>query len=220
LVLRSLEKDRRLDPLLVGRSLRSVTDQADRLNRLIARLLDISRLQAGRLVLECQEIDLKESVDGAAASAQARASQHRITVRSPARLAASVDPVRFEQVIANLLDNAIKYSPDGGPIELELTRPSAASVQLAVRDHGLGIPPERRSQIFDRFYQAHGEGYRSGMGLGLYISRQIVELHGGELWAEFPPDGGSRFVVRLPVRMAGLAATSGQSSDSDGSGPR
>ena len=220
LVLRSLEKDRQLDPLLVGRSLRSVTDQADRLNRLIARLLDISRLQAGRLVLECQEIDLKESVDGAAASAQARASQHRITVRSPARLAASVDPVRFEQVIANLLDNAIKYSPDGGPIELELTRPSAASVQLAVRDHGLGIPPERRSQIFDRFYQAHGEGYRSGMGLGLYISRQIVELHGGELWAEFPPDGGSRFVVRLPVRMAGLAATSGQSSDSDGSGPR
>ena len=133
---------------------------------------------------------------------------------------ASVDPVRFEQVIANLLDNAIKYSPDGGPIELELTRPSAASVQLAVRDHGLGIAPERRSQIFDRFYQAHGEGYRSGMGLGLYISRQIVELHGGELWAEFPPDGGSRFVVRLPVRMAGPAATSSRSSDSDGSGPR
>jgi signal transduction histidine kinase len=101
-------------------------------------------------------------------------------------------------VLTNLLDNAIKYSPDGGPIEVALDQCASGSHELSVRDHGIGIPPEKRARIFDRFYQAHADGYRSGMGLGLYISRQIVQLHGGELLAEFPPDGGSRFIVRLP----------------------
>jgi signal transduction histidine kinase len=71
-------------------------------------------------------------------------------------------------------------------------------VHLVVRDHGIGIPPERRARLFDRFYQAHGEGHFGGLGLGLFISRQIVELHGGTLEADFPPDGGTRFCVNLP----------------------
>jgi len=78
-------------------------------------------------------------------------------------------------------------------------------VRLAVRDQGLGIPLAQRTHIFDRFYQAHASSHRSGLGLGLYISRQIVDLHGGRLEAEFPPEGGSLFVVSLPIGLDGVA---------------
>jgi signal transduction histidine kinase len=79
-----------------------------------------------------------------------------------------------------------------------LTERPSGEIELSVRDHGLGIRPEKRPQIFERYYQAHGDGFRSGMGLGLYITREIVELHGGSIEAEFPEDGGTRFIVRLP----------------------
>jgi signal transduction histidine kinase len=110
-----------------------------------------------------------------------------------------VDPLRLEQVLTNLVNNAIKYSPDGGTIAIAVTQ-HADTAQVTVRDHGLGIPPEHREHIFDRFYQAHSRSHRSGMGLGLYISRQIVDLHGGSIIADFPADGGTRFVVTLPTR--------------------
>jgi signal transduction histidine kinase len=101
-------------------------------------------------------------------------------------------------VLTNLLDNAIKYSPDGGPVEVVLAQTSASTVELSVRDHGLGVPVEKRDRIFERFFQAHGSGH-SGMGLGLYVCRHIVELHGGQIRAEFPEDGGTRVSVVLPI---------------------
>jgi signal transduction histidine kinase len=106
--------------------------------------------------------------------------------------------MRLEQVLTNLLDNAIKYSPEGTEVEVTLAPVESDMVELTVRDHGSGIPVENREQLFQRFYQAHANGHQGGMGLGLYISRQIVELHGGTIDAEFPTDGGTRFVVRLP----------------------
>jgi signal transduction histidine kinase len=84
-------------------------------------------------------------------------------------------------------------------IEVAVCRQGATLVELSVRDHGLGIPLDKRGRIFERFYQAHQDGYRSGLGLGLFISRQIVELHSGDIRAEFPDDGGTRFIVRLPL---------------------
>ena len=126
------------------------------------------------------------------------------SLSAPPGVWAGVDGLRIEQVLINLLDNAIKYSPAGGSIEVEVdVHPSASDVvEVAVRDHGLGIPPDKRGQIFERFYQAHADAHTSGMGLGLYISRHIVELHGGDIRLEFPPDGGTRVVVRLPTAPA------------------
>ena len=92
----------------------------------------------------------------------------------------------------------LELNDEGGPIEVVLARPTPGVIELSVRDHGLGIPPERRGQIFECFYQAHTTGYASGMGLGLYISRQIVEQHGGTITAAFPPDGGTTITVRIP----------------------
>jgi signal transduction histidine kinase len=122
-------------------------------------------------------------------------------LRAPAEVPIWADPLRIEQVVTNLLDNAIKYSPEGGPIEVDVDSVEPGTVRLAVRDHGIGVPPEHRGQIFERFYQAETvpTKHASGMGLGLYISRQIVELHDGRIAAEFPPDGGTRFVVTLPT---------------------
>jgi signal transduction histidine kinase len=124
-----------------------------------------------------------------------------------------VDSLRLEQVLTNLLDNAVKYSLVGGPVEVVLRRVGSDTVELAVRDRGLGIPAEKRGQLFERFSQVHANGHRDG--LGLYISRQIVEVHGGGIRAEFAPDGGTRFVVRLLVGLeeSEPAATRARSVD-------
>src|SRR5256885_14778425 len=127
-----------------------------------------------------------------------RTSTHSLVVDAPTPIAACIDALRIEQVLVNLVNNAIKYSPDGGTIDIAATQHGEVA-QVAVRDHGLGIPLDHREHIFDRFHQAHARSHRSGMGLGLYISRQIVDLHGGSIAVDFPPDGGTRFVVTLPT---------------------
>ena len=146
--------------------------------------------------------DISHLVQQMAQAAQSWTDQHELRVSAPASLPAVVDPLRFEQVVVNLLDNAVKYSPDGGAIDVNVEQPAPDTLVVMVRDYGLGIPPEKRAHIFERFYQAHLNAHKSGMGLGLYISRQIVELHGGTRRAEFPADGGTRLVVTLPVWTA------------------
>ena len=202
MVPRWLKQDGRLEPERVVPALEAITGQAGKLSSLIYQLLDVSRLEAGKLTLAPQLTDLGVLVRQAVSGVQASRSERAILVDAPAAVEVEVDPLRLEQVLANLLDNAIKYSPEGRPIEVAVARLDAASVQLSVRDHGPGIPPEKRGQIFERFYQANRDGYKNGMGLGLYISRQIVELHDGEIGAEFPLEGGTRFLVRLPIRLA------------------
>jgi signal transduction histidine kinase len=194
-----LARPGQFEPERVAEALRTITNQSDKLDRLLGHLLDISRLEAGKLALEQQPTDLPELVGQVVTSARARGAAHPITLAAPPTLMAEVDPLRLEQVLVNLLDNAIKYSPDASPIEVTVSRSTDDALEIAVRDHGLGIPPEKRARIFERFYQAHDSSFRSGLGLGLHISCEIVELHGGAITAEFPPDGGSRFVVRLPL---------------------
>jgi signal transduction histidine kinase len=201
LALRRIDKDEQFGRERIVSALRAITAQSDKLNRLLSQLLDVSRLELGKLALEREQTDLVALLNQVVSAARARDGEHAIALLTPPSLEAKVDPLRVEQVMINLLDNAIKYSPDGGPIDVVMSQPADGEVQIAVRDHGLGIPPENRARIFERFYQAHGDGHKSGMGLGLHVSRQIVELHGGDITAEFPSDGGSRFIVRLPLHQ-------------------
>lgn len=143
------------------------------------------------------------------------AGERRIEVSAPAAVVTRVDPLRLEQVLMNLLTNALKFGPPETPVEVEVRTPDPDEVQISVRDYGMGIPEARRARIFDRFYQAHGEGNLGGMGLGLYISRQIIELHGGRLELEVPEDGGSRLVVHLP----GPGAPGGRTAGDDRTTP-
>lgn len=197
-LMRTVEKQGTVDPRRLQQSLQAIETQSVKLTTLIARLLEISRFEAGRLTLERETVDVTEFVKNVVLTAQKNTTRHTLLLESSVRGRVSIDPLRIEQVLINLLDNAIKFSPDGGPINVQISLLDTEWLRLMVADRGMGIPPERRAHLFDRFYQAHGEGYRGGMGLGLYISRQIVELHGGRIEAEFPDEGGTRFVVSLP----------------------
>lgn len=209
LLLRQIDKRRTVEADQLETALRVIDKQSRKLTQLMAELLDVARLEAARFTLEKQPIDLTLLVNDVVTTLQFGVQQsHTIYVSAPPSLPILADPIRLEQVLINLLDNAIKYSPDGGTIDMMLTTmPSEsgeAEASLSVTDHGLGIPEARRLELFSRFYQAHGTGYLSGMGLGLYVSRQIIELHGGQITAEFPAEGGTRFVIRLPIEQREL----------------
>jgi signal transduction histidine kinase len=191
------------------RAIATLQTQIARQARLVSNLLDAVRLGEKRLDLELEQVDVATLVRSSVELFEAISEQHQFSVLGPDELTAEIDSLRIEQVITNLLDNAVKYSPKGGAIEVTLV-PTQTTFVLSVRDHGVGLSADQLTKVFDRFYQAHPN--RSGLGLGLYITRQIVERHGGTLYAEPPPDGGTRFVVSLPLR-----ASPGPSSESTAS---
>lgn len=199
LLMRQLDRDETPDPVRMRQALSAIDQQSAKLARLVNQLLDVSRIEAGKLLLERKVADVVGIVEDVVSTARVNTFRHEFVVRSPSAALALVDPLRLEQVVRNLVDNAIKYSPDGGPIEIEVQKDREAGVRIAVTDRGLGIPEKSRARIFDRFQQAHQERAIGGMGLGLYITRQIVELHGGTITAEFPKQGGTRMVVIVPV---------------------
>jgi signal transduction histidine kinase len=178
---------------------RIIDQQAERLARLIAQLLDLSRLDQRKLTADRAPTDLAGLATKVVAAFRARTTRHTLALHAEPGLVAEVDALRIEQVLNNLLDNAIKYSPGGGQIDIEVVRADGGHARLAVRDRGIGIPPDRRAAIFERFYQAHADDHRSGLGLGLYICHHIVTQHDGTIAAEFPADGGTSFVVLLPT---------------------
>jgi len=176
------------------RSVEAIDRQMSRLGHLVAQLLDVVRIEAGVVQPERTETDLVELVHGEIDQWRAL-TEREIVLSAPTTLIARIDPIRIGQVLTNLIENALKYGGEGS-IEVGISR-SPKSANVTVRDHGPGVDPKDRAKLFERFYQAHPG--RSGMGLGLYITRQIVELHGGRIYAEFPDDGGTRFVVSLPL---------------------
>jgi PAS domain S-box-containing protein len=191
-----------LDDRLIDRYMSVIQRTSAHLANLTEDLLDVGRLQEGRLPLRFKDMDLADLVRGVAAREQSRSDGPRIVLslaRDPCPIVADAD--RLEQVITNLLDNARKYSPQGRTIEVELSA-ADGGVLLAVCDHGIGLPTGSAGRIFEPFGRAQNATERNipGLGLGLYISRQIVERHGGRLWAESRGEGhGSTFRLWLPA---------------------
>jgi signal transduction histidine kinase len=202
LLAREFEKGEVANVERARRAAVTIQVQSDKLARLVSQLLDVSRIQSGKLAVERKLSDLSALVRDVVEAVRGQLKEHTLVARLPAELWVSIDPLRIEQVVTNLIDNAIKYSPEGGQIDVVLgCDEDERKIRFSVRDRGVGVPVEHRAHIFDRFYQAHAGGAltsMAGMGLGLYISRQIVELHGGTIRAEFPDDGGTRIVVTLP----------------------
>jgi two-component system sensor histidine kinase GlrK len=212
------EKQKRL----LGLNLQS----ARRLSEMIFNLLDISRMEAGALRYEMKVHDLPELVRTAVAEIEAKAGEQRQSIRLnvPPSLPLECDHDRILQVLVNLLDNAIKFSPSGATIEVSagpiseivdgMPSFARASYQdytmIAVADRGPGVPDHLKGKIFEKFHQTGKTGKMAGegVGLGLAIARTIVEAHRGAIWAQDNPGGGSRFIVLLPLRSKDHRAVS------------
>jgi signal transduction histidine kinase len=181
-----------------------LNSQTSRLGRLVDELLDVSRIESGKLEFRLAPVDLVALVTEVADRLQLTTTQHTIEVDSSA---ASSEPVKadrdhLEQVLDNLVSNAIKFSPGGGSIRVRV-RDEPSDVVLSVQDRGVGIAPSQLDAVFGLFYQAEDPVSRrtGGMGLGLYISKEIIGRHGGRIWAESEPGQGSTFKFSLPRTM-------------------
>jgi signal transduction histidine kinase len=175
--------------------------QVDRLETLVADLLDASRLQQGHLELRPEPYDLREisaEILERFQDVPERTERHRLVLDAPEPVIGLIDPARLDQVLTNLLSNALKYSPAGGEVHLAIHRCSD-QVLIAVSDQGIGITPEEQTRLFQPFSRGDAVRGINGTGLGLYISRQIVERHGGTIAVESQPGIGSTFTVQLPL---------------------
>lgn len=208
-----LAEDARIGDAVRRELLESVREEAERLNRLVQNLLEMTRLESGALKLR-QEWHSMEEVVGAALRRCARAlTGRRLDVRVPPDLPlVEMDDVLIEQVLINLLDNASKYAPAGAPVSVSVTGdPERVTVEVA--DRGPGLPPGSEERIFEKFYRS-GTAPGRGAGLGLAIAKGIVEAHRGRIWAHSLPEGGAAFFFWLPVTGAppSVVTTAGEAA--------
>ncbi len=188
-------KEQQLEFLMVANR------QADHLTFLIKDLLDMSRIDAGKLTLDKRSYPVKEILDSASGVLSIIAAKHKLKIANLSDLPPiQADKARMAQVITNLVKNASKFSPEGSPIEIAANL-NEGIVIISVEDHGIGMPPEVVARLFDRFYQSYRvvEGKTHGTGLGLSICKSIVEAHGGQIWAESQVGKGSKFSFSIPV---------------------
>jgi len=183
-----------------------VQRQTGKLARLVDELLDVSRIESGRLELRVADVDLPELVAEVMRRHQLMATKHELRLQyDPDRkLGVRGDRDHLEQVLNNLIGNAMKYSPTGGVIDVTVARAGENEVELAVGDHGIGIRPGELARVFGLFYRSPDRDARDvgGMGLGLYITKEIVDRHNGRIWAESELGRGTTFHVALPASVA------------------
>jgi PAS domain S-box-containing protein len=189
-----------LAPERVRNFIEQTDRQTDKLIRLVEEILDVSRISAGKLTIHKEELDLVNLVQEVISAFDASLKQAGGSLRfeGPHSSRIRADRFRMEQVVSNLLSNAIKYG-NGKPIQIRLEQ-QPAETRLSVEDQGLGVAFEHQQRIFQRFERATSSRKISGLGLGLYISRQIVEAHEGRIEVASQPEQGARFTVVLPTR--------------------
>lgn len=188
-----------------------ISANVDRMDRLVADLLDVSRIEAGRLRLEMHQVDLHEVIETVIESVKAEVEARQLTleVEAPPILPPIWgDQGRVIQILTNLVSNAYKYTPDGGQIHIAINGHTGSTspdhLTVSVRDTGVGISPEDQKKLFTKFFRADDPRVRDvpGTGLGLSITKSLVEIHGGEIWFRSAPDRGTTFTFTLPIAPA------------------
>lgn len=184
------------------RMMSRIVSQAIHMNRLLDDLLDVARLESGRLDVVMAQMDLVELARLCTEHAQSRTETHTLQFEATTdSLEGNWDAHRLRQVLDNLLSNAIKYSPDGGDISVRVEA-EQSEARVTVRDEGIGIPPTALSRIFDRFYRNESAAHLDGFGIGLYVAKSIIDLHGGTIGAASEPGRGTTFSFTLPFTVA------------------
>ncbi len=207
-------RDRRAIELIIG--------QTRRLSRMVATLLDISRSESEQLQIEPEPLDLVALTSRIVNELQIVSDHHTLQFHTTvAHLMITGDPMRLEQVLQNLIQNAVKYSPNGGPVEITI-EVTGEIARIAITDHGIGIPAQALPLLFRRFYRAaNSEQWRiTGMGIGLFVVRQIVDLHGGEVHVQSTEGEGSTFTVTLPGEGLGTQPSKKDPTGVQGHSPR
>jgi signal transduction histidine kinase len=203
-------EDASWSPETIQRVSRNIEDECDRLHRLITDLLDLSRIQAGRVAMRVGSVDLPQIAAEIIDQLSPRAPQHSLRSSFPPNFPViRGDADQLRRALFNLMQNAIKYSPNGGEVLVVGESMPPSTVVVRVIDRGIGIEPGEQERIFERFHRSDNRLSRTtaGVGLGLYITRSIVEGHGGRIWAESRgPGHGSTFSILLPIGLADAAS--------------
>jgi two-component system, OmpR family, sensor histidine kinase KdpD len=196
-----LEDNALLDTSTRHELCQTIAEEAHRLNRLVHNLLDMTRLEAGAIQVHKEWQPLEEVIGAALTRLEAQLHDRPLTTHLPQDLPlVPLDSVLIEQVLINLLDNALKYTPPGSPLALTAWA-TEDMVTVEVADRGPGLPPGEEERVFDKFYRVQRPDQPSGTGLGLTICRGLVEAHGGRIWTENRPGGGT--VVRFTLPLTG-----------------
>ena len=186
---------------------RDIRDSGRHLLELINEILDLSKVEAGRMELEVGALSLPDLLEHGLAMVRERAARHRIAIAlevAPEVGVVWADELKLKQVVLNLLTNAVKFTPDGGSVDVA-AEIAGDEAQVTVRDTGVGIAEAEQERIFEAFQRGGREARAEGTGLGLTLSKRIVELHGGRIWLESAPGAGSTFRFAIPVRPPGAA---------------
>ena len=190
------------DPKVATRFLQTIEKHADRLTYLIEDLLTISRLESGRIVMNMQRVELRPVVDDVLNDLKSRAGDKDVVLENqvPEEIVVRADADRIQQVLFNLVDNAIKYGRPAGRVWIQARLAAEQLIEVSVCDNGPGIPPEAIDRVFERFYRVDKARSREqgGTGLGLSIVKHIVQYHGGTVWAESELERGTTFSFTLP----------------------
>jgi len=177
--------------------------ESETLSHLLGNLLELSRVQAERLVLHAEAIDVKKVIQDAIEGVERQSSAHQFVVSTPQKLPpVYADPLRLERILYNLLENAVKYSPQGGEIKVTV-KPDKEHLVIGVSDRGVGISPADQAKLFAPFQRLEESrpGGARGVGLGLLVCQRLVEAHGGRIWVESEPGRGSSFFFTLPLNQ-------------------
>lgn len=193
-------EDARLEPAARRALGRDILDASRRMHELMNKILEMARLQSGKIGLKVEWYPLEELIGSVLARLKERLQGHPVSVELPKEAPwIGADGSLIEQVLANLIENAVKYTPAGTRITIRAWHETDA-LAVEVMDRGPGLPAGTEERVFEKFYQARPEGAGGGVGLGLAICRAIVEAHGGAIRASSRPGGGASFVFRLPVK--------------------
>lgn len=181
-----------------------IDSQVDKLNKFINQLLDVTRIKAGKLTIYKEVFNFEELINEIIENFRETAKDYKFIKKGNAKINIIADMNRIEEVITNLISNAIKYSPNNNKVIINILH-DKKNVTLSVRDFGVGIPKEKQNKIFEPFFRVGMKGEMdSGLGLGLYISSEIIKLHGGSMWVESTIDNGSKFYFTIPIRKSNL----------------
>ncbi len=194
-----LERDSKLDPKHISALLATAHGESERLNHIVNNLLDMTRTETGVLRISKKPCEVRDFIGSCFEQFKNRTGTRNIKIDIPKDMPeVAVDFPYMLKAFVNVIDNALKYSPDGSPLEVTVSY-AGDKARIVVRDFGPGIPKEDLIRIFDKFYRAQNTGIVSGTGLGLSISKNIIEAHSGHINAESIPGKGASFIIELPL---------------------